>query len=111
MIEIPVFLYEPNNLYIFDSVEGAKRFAEPIDVINNEYKAYDAKGRLLRMTVQNHDKKQMIVLEPLEEVPTHQTELFNALKQFLASCRVDSEWLAQATLQGLIAKGLEYKTK
>ena len=111
MIEIPVFLYEPNNLYIFDSLEGAKRFAEPIDIINNEYKAYDAKGRLLRLEVQNNGKKQMIVLEPLEEIPTHQTELFNVLKQFLSSCGVDSEWLAQAPLQDLIAKGLEYKTK
>ncbi len=57
MIEIPIFLYEPNDLSVFDSLESAKRYAEPIDVINNVYTAYDAKGRLRKLEVQNNGKK------------------------------------------------------
>ncbi len=111
MIEIPVFLYELNNLYIFDSLEAAKRFAEPIDVINNVYSAYDAKGRLLKVAVQKNGYKEIITIETFEEIPTHQAELFNILKQFLSSSRVSSELLAEATLEDLVKKGLDYKTK
>ncbi|MUV14522.1 hypothetical protein [Noviluteimonas gilva] len=45
----PIIIDEHGDVSVFESVEAAARYIEPIDVRNNEYVAYDSAGYLLRL--------------------------------------------------------------
>lgn len=47
----PIIVVEHSDVTIFESVEKAQNWLEPIDVKNGEYVAYDRDGRLLRLAV------------------------------------------------------------
>ena len=82
-------------------------YLEPLDVKRGEMVGYDREGRLLRLTA----KKFRVIIETAEEEPNHATGLREVLVEFLPHVGVPENWLQRATLQELVAKALEYKTK
>jgi hypothetical protein len=107
-MKAPVILSNYGDVLIFDSIEKAERYIEPIDVTNNEYIAYDSEGRLLRLVEQSRYR---VIVEPVESDPSHRGELREILVDFLARIGVSQNWLAGASLEDLVTKGLEYKTE
>jgi hypothetical protein len=107
-MSIPIILNNFGDVLVFDSVEKAVRYIEPIDVSNNEYTGYDGEGRLLQLSVLNDTR---IVIGLAENEPNHKDELYNVLIDFLARIGIAQEWLKQASLEDLVMKSLEYKTE
>ncbi len=44
---LPIIVDNYGDVLVFKSVDDALVYLEPIDVLNNEYIAFDAEGRLL----------------------------------------------------------------
>ncbi len=103
----PIIVDEDGPVYIFEALRDAELYLEPIDVKNSRYVAYDSEGRLLRLL----PTEPRITIETAEAVPTHTSELREALIGYLGYVGVTQEWLATASLQELVKKGLDYKTK
>jgi hypothetical protein len=63
----PIFVWEPNDLASFGSVEEAESYLEPIDVRNNLYSAYDVVGHRLTLGITASSKKSLLG-SPIERV-------------------------------------------
>jgi hypothetical protein len=50
-MKAPIIVNEHGNVSIFESVEYAEQYLEPIDVTNEEYVVYDSEGHLLQLAV------------------------------------------------------------
>jgi len=105
----PIFVYEPNDLDVFESVRLAERYLEPPDVLDGAYSAYDSEGRLLKLGVS--DDGMRVVIHPGEPVPEHAQELRAAIIVLLSAVGVSRQWLDSASLPDLVHKALEYKTE
>jgi hypothetical protein len=106
-MKTPIFINERGDVSVFESVEDAEHYIEPIDVANNEYVGYDSEGRLLQLTVTDANR---VNIRSAESVPRHAAELRKALTWFLSYVGVSENWLSNASLQELVEKMLEYKT-
>jgi hypothetical protein len=94
----PIFVWEPNDLLVFASVEAAERFVEPPDA--DAGVVYDAEGRLLAFET---DSRRTSLLER-ESAPTHQGELRRAIAEALLA--VGTEVDGSAPLEQLVAEAL-----
>lgn len=114
----PIILYGEGYFDFFKSVEEAERYAEPIDVQNQEYvAAYDSEGRLLELRVEEETVSLWLGLEktfrervrivPAEDTATHAEELKSLLQDFLPKLGAPPDSLHAATLQDLIAAGIQ----
>ena len=77
MPPIIVILLENGDLLIFDSREDAEDYLEAIDVRNNEYTAYDSKGTVLDLSVD--DKTERVIIRH----PSTKAKSPSALKKSL----------------------------
>jgi len=107
LIKPPVIVDETGPIYVFESVEDAEMYLEPIDVENNRYIAFDSVGRLLRLI----PTTPRITIEAAEEVPNHAERLRELLIQFLKDCRVTDSNLSNLSLHELVQKSLAFKTR
>ena len=114
----PIILYGEGYFDFFKSVEEAERYAEPIDVQNQEYvAAYDSEGRLLELRVEEEAVSLWLGLEktfrervrivPAEDTATHAEELKSLLQDFLPKLGTPPDSLHSATLQDLIAASIQ----
>lgn len=113
----PILLYAEGSFDFFKSVEEAERYAEPIDVQNHEYVAYDSEGRRLELRVEEEAVSLWLGLEktfrervrivPAEDTATHADELKSLLQDFLSKLGGPPDSLHSATLQDLIAAGIQ----
>jgi hypothetical protein len=88
----PIFVWEPNDLSVFATVDAAERYIEPYDV--DVYEVYDAEGRKLRFETRVGErlmKEQDVVLVGAEQTPTHQEQLRHALVTALGTSISGSE--------------------
>lgn len=106
MIKTPIFLDESGDVLVFESVEYAERYIEPIDVANDEYVGYDSEGRLLHLMVTDRRRVSICSAEP---DPEHSDELRRILVRFLAYLGESESWLSKASLQDLVTKMIEHK--
>jgi hypothetical protein len=106
-INPPIIVDEQGTAMIFESTEDAERYLEPIDVRNNEYVAYDSEGRLLRLIPTTPH----ITIESAELEPRHSNEVRELLENLLAYTGVAVDTLRRESLQNLVLKSLEYKTR
>lgn len=90
----PIFIVEGYDVGIFACLHDAQRQLEPLDVKNQEYIAYDATGRLLRLET---DGKRVIA-SLAETHPTRTQELETILRTFL---RTKNHSLANDSTCGL----------
>jgi hypothetical protein len=104
----PIIVNNFGDILVFDSVQEAERYLEPVDVANGEYVAYDSAGTFLELTVTEINRT---VIQPAELTPSHEVELEQALRRFFTNVGISPEWLSTATLPDLIGRSLDYKTK
>lgn len=107
----PIILYGDGSLDFFKSVADAERYAEPIDVRNQEYVAYDSEGRRLELRVEEEvvtgwlrlgkTTKERVRIAQAEEVPTHAEELKHILRASLQKLGISLESLH--SLEDLVA--------
>lgn len=113
----PILLYGEGYFDFFKSVEEAERYAEPIDVQNHEYVAYDSEGRQLELRVEEEvvaglfglgetNRKRVRIVQA-EDTATHAEELKNLLRASLQTSEILPDSLRAATLQDLIAAGIQ----
>jgi hypothetical protein len=107
-MKAPIIIDNFGDVLIFDSVEKAERYIEPIDVLNGEYVAYDSEGRLLHPIIESPFK---VVLMPAEGEAGHAQELHEVLIDFFKRIGTSKDWLGRASLHDLVMKGLEYKSE
>jgi hypothetical protein len=103
----PIIVDERGTATVFESVDYAERYLEPIDVKNGEYIAYDSEGRLLRLI----PTSPRITIESAEPEPHHSSEVRSLLIRLLVYTGVPPEILQSEDLQNLVARALEYKTR
>lgn len=71
-IHPPVFVWS-DDLLVFESAEAAGRYLEPVDVREASDEAFDARGRVLRVSVEPRRH----VLGTTEQVVVHPTDRFS----------------------------------
>lgn len=109
MIRLPIFVSEQNDISVFTSREYAERCLEAIDVRDGRYTTYDSSGRLLKLSVQVVNKREVVRIEAAEAEPTHQKQLRDYLVAFLSAVSVDQPQVAQLSLETLVEISLKYK--
>ncbi len=105
-MKTPIFIYEPDDLIIFETIADAQSYLEAPDIVGGIYKAFDAEGRLLRLNTTNEKKmyRKKIIIDAAEASPTHICELEEILKSFLVDFGCSADWSLNATLYELVRK-------
>lgn len=87
----PIFVFEGNDLSLFDSFEALVTGLEGVDVEDGAYKAYDSCGRAVVMEAQGVVRGRFVVeigtvaVRGVDEVPS--VDLFESdLRSFLQAC-------------------------
>jgi hypothetical protein len=106
-MEAPIIIDNFGDLLIFESVEKAERYLEPVDVENGEYQAFDRTGRRVRLSTDGL----RVRVGPVEEGAPQVEHLRQVLQRFLSAVGVPGDWLAPAGLDDLVREGLKYKTE
>jgi hypothetical protein len=107
LIEPPVIVDEKGPIYIFESVETAERYLEPIDVEENRYVAFDSVGRLLRII----PTTPVVTIEAAEELSNHAARVRELLIKLLQDCGSTDPKLSNLTLPELVQRSLAFKTR
>jgi hypothetical protein len=111
----PIIIDNHGDLLVFESVEEAQGYLEPMDVKNLEYEAFDSEGRLLNVKViESHEgwkasklfgyTSEQVVLESVESLPQHVDELRKKLISFLVTLGGSLPSLTGASLSELVEK-------
>ncbi len=111
-MEPPIIVDNKGDVSIFDSVEKAERYLEPIDIRNDEYVIYDREGRLLRGAIVKHFLAERVKLEPASEPGSAMSRLHDVLVDFLARVGARTEKpLDQCSLEELLSEMDRFKTE
>jgi len=107
----PIFVYEPNDLDVFESVEAAERYIEPIDVKNDEFTFFDSEGRVLNASVVIDTKGiERTVIDDTED-QFNKSELKRILVDFLMYLGYSESELSGLQLSQLVCESLKYQTR
>jgi hypothetical protein len=90
----PLFIWEPNDLIAFESVDALEAYVEPPDA--DAGRAFDATGRLLSVTAEGT----RTIVREAEPTATHQDELRAALATALMEA--EGESVRSASLEELV---------
>lgn len=87
-MKTPLFIDNNGDILVFESVQDAENWIEPIDVRNGEYEAFDAEGCLLRLTLEKEPgfwkfARETVKISSAENEPSHADELRKRLLRFL----------------------------
>jgi hypothetical protein len=113
----PIIVEESGNLMFFQTAAYAERYLEPIDVKNEEYKAYDAVGRQLTLGVAKKEVRSFCgILKNTVEVVTVRDEsgvdaaeeLRKALLEYLEATGRLTKGLEGAALATLIEQAVQF---
>ena len=103
----PVIISESGDVDVFESVEDAEKYLEPVDVRAGRFVAFDSEGRSLLL----YPTSPRISIALAEETPSHAEELSVLLKRFLGQVGVAHPSLESDSLPELIEKSLVYKVR
>lgn len=109
MITPPLFIHEGGDLMIFETIDDAVRYIEPVDVIEGVYVGYDSQGMLLKFKAQSQRYDQPIEIVSAETEPTHQEELRDVLITYLRALGISEPSISQASLDALEIKAKTFK--
>lgn len=104
-MEPPIIVNNRGDAAIFRSRNAAEEYMEPADVLDDQYVAYDSRGRLLYIDVEGG----RVWVRGGEINPSHADDLRGILIRYLTYMKMPTEWLDNATLQELVNKRLEYE--
>ena|SRR5215204_1884251 len=106
----PIFVYEPADLSVFESIAAAELGVEPIDVRNNEFLYYDAEGRILEASVVTDERG-------IERTLITGSDAFNkpglkhALVEFFSALHYSRPELENMELFELVNESLKFTTE
>jgi hypothetical protein len=112
----PIIVEEYGNLMFFRSAAYAERYLEPIDVKNEEYKAYDGIGRRLTLGVAKKEARFFygIFKDTIEVVTVRDesgadaaAELRQILRGFLEQFGISWKSTEEAALETLIEQAIQ----
>lgn len=89
-------------------IDSARRYVEPIDVLNGEYVGFDAAGRCLSLAFTKDEGVRIGPVSPRETKPEYLAQI---LSTYLVACGVSESWLEAASLAELVTKSLEFRTR
>ena len=75
-MRLPLIICEQGDLDLFESIESACNYLEPIDIRNDEYIGYDASGQLLKLEIKCIDKSFLGIKTKLEKVIITETKIY-----------------------------------
>lgn len=108
----PIYVYEPNDLDVFESLELAERYIEAIDVKNNEYEYFDSEGRKLEASVYLDDRGiEMCRILDSEKYEPEPHRLKSLILDMLISLGYDKNIVGFWMLDQLVAESLRFKNK
>jgi hypothetical protein len=102
-VQPPIFLWEPNDLIVFESAEIAEQFVEG----NTDGEIFDSEGRRLRFEAVGEDWRHpyvVLALHQEEDEPTRQAALRDVLSQALKEGK--SEGLDGLLLEALVRRAV-----
>lgn len=94
----PIIVNENGDIQLFRSTEEAGRAMEPIDIRNEEYKAYDAEGYPLRLDIEGN----LVVITGRQGDACQKEELERDLRSFLERARTEVPGVGGMQLEDLI---------
>jgi hypothetical protein len=103
LVRPPIFLWEPNDLMVFESAQTAERFVEG----DTGGEIFDSEGRRLRFEVVGEQRRHPYVTLALredEDEPTHQAALRELLGRALKE--TDPEEVSGLALEELVEKAV-----
>ncbi len=108
----PLIVNNHGDVMVFASAQDLERELEAIDVEHHEYVAYDSEGRLVELGIGRRRGTlffsiKSVVVQGAEPTPTHTGELREVLRRFLQGVGESNDWLANASLEALVSRGLE----
>jgi len=102
-MKAPIIADNRGDLHVFESVDQAERYIEPIDVKNNEWTIYDSEGRSVEAVITRRwGFPERVVLTARDQIPRHSNELRSRLITFLTRIGKVHDGLAELPLERLI---------
>lgn len=80
-MQLPLIIAEGLDLHLYDSLQEAELYLEPVDVQDGIYVGYDFEGRELLLTVRDD----RVEISAAEASPGHQRQLAELLRAALAA--------------------------
>ncbi|MEO8572550.1 MAG: hypothetical protein ABI481_01165 [Pyrinomonadaceae bacterium] len=110
-MKAPIFVYEPNDLGVFESVHDAELKVETYDVRDESFFYYDADGQILAASVvKGDDGIERTVIHETAEKLFDEEGLREILLDFLIAVGQSKFDLDHLTLEELAARTIEYST-
>lgn len=72
-MKAPIFICDNGDVSIFESVEYAEQYLEPIDVLNEDFTVYDCEGMLLHPITQLMETKNVECVKITESTDSRKT--------------------------------------
>lgn len=94
----PLFVDENGDLAVFDSIQDACRYLEPVDVLAGVYRAFDASGTPLALSVRPGEGGRREVVMVLTAGPPSEQALLNLLRARLDAIGVSASGKSLAAL-------------
>ena len=111
-MESPIIAHNKGDVLVFESVELAEQYLEPIDVVNGEYAIYDSRGRRINGVIVTHRGVEHVRLEPASDSGGAADELRRVLVAFLThALNVPDGGLHESSLEDLVKAAQQFKTK
>jgi len=107
-MKAPIIANNHGDLLLFKTVERAREYLEPLDVLNDEYVLYDSEGRLLR-AVAKSDRGPIEILEA-ESSPMHKEILQHDIVHFLQRVGEPRSALEGCSLDERVLIAIRYPT-
>jgi len=108
----PIIADNRGDVLVFETVEKAERYLEPIDVKNNEYEIYDAGGWRLTASVIRDSRGRERVRLSLNQPPIQdQDKLRTILLEYLSAVMNPKEAIDNCSFEQLVEYGLKFKTE
>ena len=107
-IQEPIIVYEHGDVLVFTEKGKAESYLEPVDVLNNEYVAYDSTGLVLKLRVVDEPVEHVVI--GVDGPPERQPELLTSiLRRFFSKIGIEQRWIAGTSLPELVERALEFK--
>lgn len=106
-----VLIDSTGDIEVFDTVQKLEQYAEPADVLQNEFVAYDSEGRLLSLQVVHVVRGRFLKVRlpvvrvvEAEQEPAHRDDLRRSLLRFLVQLGDDETVCEQFSLSDLLSR-------
>lgn len=107
----PIFVYEPIDLGIFESVKEAELKVEPIDARSGEFEYYDADGRVLTASIATDENGvERTVIHERDEKIFDQGKLRAILLDFLIAVGESKFEIEHLSLEELVGRSIKFAT-